>query len=167
MIEPFRHNSWATLRLLEFLREIDPVLLEATAPGAYGSIRATLAHLVGAEETLAAIFEGVPAHARPRFTSLDDLHERARWLRDRWLRCLEGEHHPERIVERERYGSEPRLIRVGTVLAQVVYSGNHYRAQICMILATLDIEPPALDAWAYGVQLAERTDRERWRRDAV
>ena len=59
MIEPFRHNSWATLRLLEFLREVDPVLLEATAPGAYGSIRATLAHLVGAEESLAAICEGV------------------------------------------------------------------------------------------------------------
>jgi uncharacterized damage-inducible protein DinB len=167
MIEPFQHNSWATLRLLEFLREIDPVLLEATAPGAYGSIRATLAHLVGAEETLAAIVEGVPAHARPRFTSVDDLHERAIWLRHRWERCLGGEQHPERLVERERYGSEPRLIRVGTVLAQVVYSGNHYRAQICMILARLDIEPPALDAWAYGAQLAERTDRGRWRRDAV
>ena len=52
MIEPFRHNSWATLRLLDFCREIDPGLLDATARGTYGSIGETLAHLVGMEEVL-------------------------------------------------------------------------------------------------------------------
>ncbi len=163
MIELFRHNSWATLRLLDFLREVDRSVLEATAPGAYGSIGATLAYMVTSEETLAALVEGVPPHHRSyRFTSLEDLYERARWLSARWERCLEGDQHPERVVEGER-----RLVRVGTALAQAIHAGNHYRAQVCMILATLYIEPPSLDAWAYGAHLAERPGRERWRRDAV
>ena len=80
---------------------------------------------------------------------------------------FEFEDHPERLVEGERRGAERRLLRLGTVLAQAVHVGNHHRAQICMILASLDIEPPSLDTWAYGAHLAERGDRERWRRDAV
>ena len=168
ILEPFRHNAWATLRLLAFCRELDPALLEASAPGSYGSIGQTLAYMVGAEETLAALVEGVPPHIpAPRFTSLDDLQERVRWLRDRWERILQFEHHPEQLVESQRGGAERRLVRLGTVLAQAVHVGNHYRAQICMILASLDIEPPMLDAWAYGSHLPERGDRERWRRDAV
>jgi len=168
ILEPFRHNAWATLRLLAFCRELDPVLMEASAPGSFGSIGQTLAYMVGVEETLAALVEGGPPHGyRPRFTSLDDLQERVRWLKERWERILEFEHHPERLVEGERRGAERRLIRLGTVLAQAVHVGNHHRAQICIILASLDLEPPALDAWAYGSHLAERGDRERWRRDAV
>ncbi|HKA10992.1 MAG TPA: DinB family protein [Candidatus Dormibacteraeota bacterium] len=168
IIEPFRHNAWATLRLLEFCRELDPAILQAYAPGSFGSIGQILARMVGAEEALAALVEGVPRHGYPpRYSSLDDLQERARRLRDRWERILEVEHHPERLVEGDRGGPERRLIRVGTIVAQAVHVGNHHRAQICMILASLDIEPPVLDAWSYGAHLTERGDRERWRRDAV
>lgn len=168
IIEPFRHNAWATLRLLEFCRELDPAILEASAPGSFGSIGQTLARMVGVEETLACLVEGVPPHGYPaRFSSLDDLHDRVRRLRERWERILAFEHHPERLVEGDRGGSERRLIRVGTIVAQAVHVGNHHRAQICMILASLDIEPPVLDAWTYGAHLPERGDRERWRRDAV
>jgi len=166
MIEPFRHNSWATLRLLDFCREIDPGLLDATARGTYGSIGETLAHLVGMEEVLAGIVEGIPpTGSPPQFTSLDDLHERARWLSERWERALEGELHPERLVEAGRVGG--RLVRVGTVLAQAIHHGNHHRTHVCTILRTVDIQPPALDCWAYGAWLRERPERPNYRREPV
>jgi uncharacterized damage-inducible protein DinB len=159
MIEPFRHNSWATLRLLDFCRAIDPALLGASAPGTYGSVGDTLAHLVGWEEVLAGTVEGASGQGQPPpFSTLDDLVERARRLAERWERSFEPEPHPERLVDIEIAG-ERRLVRVGTVLAQVVHHGNHHRSQVCTVLSTVDIEPPQIDGWAYGAWLADRPRR--------
>lgn len=167
MIEPFRHNSWATLRLLEFCRNLDPALLETEAPGGAGPIRETLAHLVGVDEVLVAMVEGAAQNEQPpRFTSLDDLLERARWLAERWERCLETEPHPERLVERDD-GGVRRLVRVGTVLAEAVYHGNHHRSQACAALRTIEVAPPPLDGWAYGAWVSERGDRYRRRDDSL
>jgi uncharacterized damage-inducible protein DinB len=159
MIEPFRHNSWATLRLLEFCRDLDPALLDASAPGTFGPVKDTLAHLVGWEEVLAGVVEGASSHGSPPpFSSLDDLAERARRLAERWERTFEREPHPERLVEAGS-GDNRRMVRMGTVLAQVLHHGNHHRAQVCTVLSTVDIEAPALDGWAYGAWLADRSRR--------
>lgn len=165
MIEPFRHNSWATNRLLEFCRNANADLLDASAPGTYGSIKETLAHYVGWEEVLASAVEGgAPPGPPPGFTSLDDLIERGRWLSERWERSLEPEPHPDRLVELGG-GGALQLVRVGTVLAQVVYHGNHHRSQVCTALSTVDVQPPVLDAWAYGTWTAQHAERRR--RDEV
>jgi uncharacterized damage-inducible protein DinB len=157
MTEPFRHNSWATLRLLEFCRDIDPSLLDATAPGTFGSVKDTLAYMVGDEEALAGMAEGIPTSGPvPAFSTLDDLQERARWLAERWERVLEGEPHPERLVQRDS-----GLVRLGNVLAQAVHQGNALRAEVSVVLRTVGIQPPALDGWAYGAWLTERPDRRR------
>jgi len=163
MIEPFRHNSWATIRLLEFCHDLDPSLLGTSAAGTYGPIRETLAHLVGWEEVLAAAIEGTgPQDPPPGFASVDDLLERARRLAEGWERRLEPVPHAERLVE---FGVSDgrRLVSAGTVLAQVVHHGNHHRAEVCTALSTIVIAPPALDAWAYGVWAAENTERRRAR----
>src|SRR5215471_20567619 len=142
MIDLFRHNAWATRRLLEFCRDLDPSLLDTAAPGTFGSVKETLAHVVGWEEVLAGAVEGSPAPSPPpAFTSVDDLLERARWLAERWERGLDPEPHPERLVPMEA-GGQRRLVRVGTVLAQVVHHGNHHRSQVCTVLSTISIAPP-------------------------
>jgi|SRR5215467_3571093 len=167
MIEPFRHNSWATVRLLEFCRELDPALLDTGASGAYGPIKETLAHVVGWEEVLAGAVESTgPQDTPPRFASVSDLLERATRLAERWERGLDPEPHPERLVEFGVRGAR-RLVRVGTVLAQVVHHGNHHRSQVCSALSSVDIEPPALDAWAYAAWFAENPARVGRRRSDV
>src|SRR5262249_41598006 len=99
MIEPFRHNSLATNRLLEFCRDRGPAPLEASAPGTYGPVKETLAHYLGWEEVLAGAVEGTAPQAQPvRFTSVDDLLERGRSLAERWERLLEPEPHPARLL---------------------------------------------------------------------
>jgi uncharacterized damage-inducible protein DinB len=163
MIEPFRHNSWATIRLLEFCRDVDPAVLGTSATGTFGPIKETLAHLVGWEEVLAAAIDGTaPQDPPPGFASVDDLLERARRLAEGWERRLEPEPHAERLVEFGVSGAR-RLVRAGTVLAQVVYHGNHHRAEVCTALGTVAIQPPALDAWAYSARAAESSERRRAR----
>ena len=165
MIEPFRHNSWANIRLLEFCRDLDPAQLDTCAAGAYGPLKETLAHVVGWEELLAGAVEGTsPQDAPPRFASVSDLLERATRLADRWERSLDPEPHPERLVEFGVRGAR-RLVRVGTVLAQVVHHGNHHRTQVCSAFNAVDIDPPTLDAWAYAAWFAESADRRRRRDD--
>ena len=153
MIEPFRHNAWATLRLLESCRDLDPALLDTSAPGTYGPIKETLAHLVGWEEVLAgAVDSSGPPGPPPPFSTLDDLLERARWLAERWERSLDPEPHPDRIAQFEP-GGGTRMVRVATVLVQVLHHGNHHRAEVCTALGSIGIAPPALDAWTYADHL--------------
>jgi uncharacterized damage-inducible protein DinB len=52
------------------------------------------------------------------------------------------------------------------VLAQVVHHGNHHRSQVCSALAAVDIDPPALDAWAYAAWSADNVGGRR-RRDGA
>src|SRR2546421_3215388 len=133
MIEPYRHNSWATLRLLEFCSDLDPSILDASAPGTFGAISDTLAHLIRTEEGLLATVEGTPPPSGSYgFTGVDDLLERARRLSERWDRCLEPEPHPERLVERVWRGQK-RPVRAGAVPAQVVQHGNEPRAPVCTV----------------------------------
>lgn len=158
MIDPFRHNSWATIRLLRFCRDLQSSALDRSAPGTYGTIRQTLAHLVGSEERLALIVEGTPRREGPDvFTSLDDLIQRQAILAERWDRLLDPPPHPERPVEIPE-GQRRRLVRLGTVLAQVVAHGNEHRTHVCTVLGTYGIDPPAIDGWAYGNWL--RTHRQ-------
>jgi len=167
MIEPFRHNSWATIRLLEFCRDLDPALLDTTTPGTYCPMKETLAHLVGWEEVLAGSIDGSgPQDAPRRFASLDDLLVRARLLADRWDRSLEPEPHPDRLVQ-FGVGAARRPVRVGTVLTQVVHHGNHHRSQVCTALSAVAIDLPTLDAWAFGAWFAEHAGRRRRRDDSL
>jgi uncharacterized damage-inducible protein DinB len=40
----------------------------------------------------------------------------------------------------------------GMRVAQVLHHGTDHRSQICTALTTLGIEPPEVDAWAWGQQ---------------
>jgi uncharacterized damage-inducible protein DinB len=161
MIEVFRHNSWATLRLIDFCRTIDPTVLDASVPGTFGTVTDTLAHVVGSDELLVGMVEGAAQQGPPpAFSSLDDLMERGRWAAERWERSLQPEPHPERLVERD-VGGTRRLVRVSTVLAQAVHHGNHHRSEVCTTLSAMEIEPPPIDGWAYAAWLAEWAERRR------
>jgi uncharacterized damage-inducible protein DinB len=49
MDEAFAHHVWATLRVSDVCAGLSPAQLETAPEGIYGSILATLRHLVGAD----------------------------------------------------------------------------------------------------------------------
>ncbi len=76
----YRHKTWATLALIDFCKGVDDVVLDATTPGTYGTIRDTLRHLVRSEEGYLARVTG-KRHSEPlgdEPVSLDELGERIR-----------------------------------------------------------------------------------------
>lgn len=60
LLELYRHKTWATLRLIEYCQSLADEHLDATIPGTYGTIRETLRHLVGAEESYLSTLTRAP-----------------------------------------------------------------------------------------------------------
>jgi uncharacterized damage-inducible protein DinB len=144
-----RHNSWATIALLEFCRALDPAMLEAQAVGTYGELYGTLQHLVGAEQAyvlpLTGELLGRPRIRKDQRHSLDDLVATAKAIGARALSVAAIDDVTRRIEM-----NEGRQSTVGVILAQLIHHGNEHRAQATTILGANGIEPPPLSAWGYG-----------------
>ena len=159
LVEDFyRQNACANLQLIEVCRALTDEQLEATAPGAFGSIRSTLTHLVGAEALNVRRLGGsgpeIPSRGAswPGFDALevivrstaDGLIERAR--------AVGG----ARIVVDE--APDVRFeIEADVLLVQVINHSTEHRGQICTILTMLGALPATgdggqtiIDAWAWS-----------------
>lgn len=156
LIDPLRHNAWATQELLAFCERLTPEQLEATSPGTYGNILSTLQHIVGADGRYVFRLTGAePGWARrPEETA--DLAELARMSKDlgaAWDELASGAFDPERTIASEFQGGGGGSfeVKAGILVAQALNHGNEHRGQIYTILTTIGVEPPHLDGWAYGI----------------
>ena len=151
--DAFAHHVWATLRVLDVCLELTSEQLEATAPGTYGSILDTARHLVGADAGYLFVFTG---GRTPRIDEdemgLPELRAAAKRHGAAWSSLMAQDLDPDAVLVRHRDdGSEthaPASIR----LAQALQHGADHRSQICTVLTTLGMEPPAIDLWDFGLQ---------------
>lgn len=159
--EPLRHNAWATRRLLDFCRDLSDEHLAATAPGAFGSLLATLQHTVTAEGVYRAVLTGAfPAWdwSPDESPGLDVLKQRAEDNSRFWEAFLEKPFDPDRTC-RQRRPEGIREASAGVVLAQVIEHACEHRSQACSIVTALGLEPPDLQAWAYAYDVGLARDR--------
>jgi uncharacterized damage-inducible protein DinB len=151
LLEPFRHNAWATRELIGICRTLPPEHLEATAPGTYGGVHRTLHHIVAAEDYYRSLLTGLERRWRSIDPAppLDELARRAEELGAFWDRLLAEPFDPERVlVDEDAKGRQE--IRAGVLLAQALTHGTDHRTQVLTILTMLGVEHPGLDAWDYG-----------------
>jgi uncharacterized damage-inducible protein DinB len=151
----FKYNLWANRRLLEACAQLSDAQLDATAPGTYGSIRATLQHLFAAEEGYANHF--TKAAPSPRldeegpFSGFDELHRRAEHSGNSLISIAEqGDLDQVFYLDGGTYKS-PAII----VLIQALDHGIDHRSQIATLMSIQNIEPPCLDAWCYNDENGE------------
>ena len=148
-----RHNAWATAELITFCQGLDAPTLEATVPGTYGTIIATLRHLVESEASYLFRLHGeLPGYPWPAddAVGLEVLAERADLLARGWEQFLAGDVDTERRMEARGSDPERYTTRAGVMLAYVFEHATEHRAQICTILGALGYEPPDVSAWDYG-----------------
>jgi uncharacterized damage-inducible protein DinB len=153
----FRQSEWATLRVIEVCRGLTDEQLDATAVGAFGSIRRTLVHLVGSDPSyvtrIGGQYDGPTIPRGPVWPGFDLLEEVVRQstagLIERAHVALEGSWTFE--------SPEGETIDAEVVLVQALNHATEHRSQICTILTALGVEPPGLDGWAW----AEATERIR------
>jgi uncharacterized damage-inducible protein DinB len=101
LAEPLRHNAWATLRLLEASQALTPEQLAATVPGTFGSVLATLQHIIRSEGFYQFRLSGRwPAWRWPEDQSpdLDMLERAAQQSAAFWETFLSEPYDPDRPV---------------------------------------------------------------------
>jgi uncharacterized damage-inducible protein DinB len=142
-----RHNAWANKTLLEHCATLGLEALDLEAPGTYGTLRATLQHVVGGEQFYMLLLTGerLGASMRGRRATLDELRATAALTGARALEVA-AQDDPDRVIEP---GDEETT--VGIVLAQLVHHGNEHRAQATTILGTHGQPTPKIGAWSYGI----------------
>ena len=141
-----RHHAWAQFRLVNVCCGLAGEVLGRSISGTYGSILATLRHLLEVDADLAAFLLDGP---RPERSSspvlIDELVNLSLYQRATWERVLHRGLDPLRDVETFR-GRRP----TGIVLAQALSHSAGHRAEVAVTMATFGVEPPDLSAWAFA-----------------
>jgi uncharacterized damage-inducible protein DinB len=154
MDDAFAHHVWATQQLIDACLALEPAQLETEVPGTYGSIIATMRHLVGSDSWYLADITGDTAY------QIDDEQMDLRELRatmdaDRasWSSLLARHPDPDAVVTEVDPDDGSELdATIGVRLAQALHHGTDHRSQICTALTSLDVTPPSIDVWDYSAQ---------------
>lgn len=150
----FAHNLWANLLLLERCAELTSEQLEASIPGAYGSIYKTLRHIVLAEQSyFSRISTGQPLQRpeNPPHLTIAEMVESARQTGAgliEWApKVQDGD-----TVQIDWEGATVEVPKA-IILTQAINHATEHRAQIMTIMTQLGVQPPDLDSWSYFDQL--------------
>lgn len=152
----FAHNAWANLKLLGFCAGLSDEQLDTAAIGGFGTIRATLLHIINAEVSYVERVNGrLPAEPPPRdqFPSFALLQDSARWAADELLALAISARQGARVRQRS-----PRMLieyPLASLIAQAIGHSTEHRAQIAAIITQLGLEPPDMSGWAYMEETGE------------
>ncbi len=152
----FSHNLWANLRLLERCAALTSEQLDAAIPGAYGSIRDTLQHIVYGERLYFSFISTGQRGSRPKgalpltFAEMAaSLHTTGAGLIEWAPRVQAGD------MAQDVYNGQPFDLPKTIMLTQAINHATEHRAQIMTILTQLGIQPPELDGWTYLAELGK------------
>lgn len=163
----FAHNAWANLKLLDFCERLSDEQLDATAIGCFGSIRATLQHIIGAEVSYVERVNGKLPAAAPsgdQFPGFAVLKDAARWAGDELLLLALSAREDTSVRQRP-----PRHIfqyRLASLIVQAITHSTEHRTQISTIITQLGMEPPDMSGWQYMEDIGELQDLEARPADA-
>jgi len=150
LTDAFRHNSWATASLVAASRHLPKEKLASTATGTYGDVVGTLNHLVLADAGYLRRLSGLEPSWLKAWEETSDLEELASRVEEsarNWETFLSEPVDAERPILLDQGTYEAKA---GVVIAQALNHGNVHREQVCAILTGLGVEPPDLQAWAWG-----------------
>jgi uncharacterized damage-inducible protein DinB len=153
----FSHNLWANLRLLDLCASLSSSQLKTTVPGAYGSIRDTLEHIISSEQSYFSRISTGKRYVRPEDTppmTFDEMVESARRTGAgliEWAPKVQERDTVQINWEDGRLRDVPKAI----ILTQVINHATEHRDQVMTMLTQLGIQPPELDGWSYFDQLEE------------
>jgi uncharacterized damage-inducible protein DinB len=172
LIEMFRHNQWANLRLIDVCAGLPDEVLETHAVGTFGTIRDTIGHLAGAEEGyLAALLGSAHIEMRPTLATLREdaiaagrvldlatVREHARISGDGLIAYVERiEGNP---AVRVTWGDQVFELSAALYLVQAINHATQHRVQTMTALTQAGIPPPDLDGWTWNSERANDYGKE-------
>jgi uncharacterized damage-inducible protein DinB len=146
----FQYNLWANLNLFNACLSLTESQLSHTDRGTYGSIEATLTHLVRSEERYLFFLNGRKArddkHPDAK-SSMTALRERVLQNGRALLQIAESLQPNTQVQVGE--GEKAELMPAAIVVLQTIYHSNEHRTQVATLLGQLRIAPPPVSGWDF------------------
>src|SRR6476469_6841276 len=130
LADAFGHHIWATLRLLEVCASLDDAQLATTVPGTYGSIIATLRHIVDGDVFYLNVLQG--GQPKPFDKEASDIPTMRAVMEGHgavWQRLVAGELDPTTVVVEHEDSGYDTHAPLGIRLATALYHGTDHRSQ--------------------------------------
>ena len=158
LLRQLRHDVWATEQLVAHCRGLAAEELERTLPGTYGSVRATIAHIVSSDEGYLTRLLGRRLHDEPfrpgAAVTLEELATHLEHVRAGVEELFAtGELDGDRLIADTplRRPEQPRIEMPAWVpVTQFIHHGNDHRSQIATILSANGVAGPDLQVWPYA-----------------
>jgi len=150
LLELIRYNNWANAQILTACQKLSAEHLSASAPGAYGTIRDTLEHIIWAEADYVGRMTGnrpQPSFKREDQPALADLSTFANQVAGALLNAAQRIPHTHLVHEEEEGKTLDYQVRL--LFIQAINHGIEHRTNITTILSGLGIPAPEVDGWAY------------------
>lgn len=150
LIEAFRYHKWANLHLLHVCAELTDEQLQLTSPGTYGTIAATLQHMLAAEQRYLWRLGGSEGRfsERHKFPGIAVLIDKAALSGDHLIEKARRTKGDATVEAKFKHGA--MKIHVGVLLIQALHHGNDHRTHVCTTLGHHGIPYGEMDVWAYG-----------------
>lgn len=156
VVELYKHNHWANMRVLDLCEGLSDEQLDASAPGTYGSIRNTLMHIIGAQERYIARLTDQPRESTLRedqpFPGFETLRAHA-VTSGETLIDLARDFDSSKIL-RGTWRGAPYELPAVIPMMQAINHATEHRSHISSVLSQIGIQPPDTDVWAYGDSLS-------------
>ncbi|HKP52849.1 MAG TPA: DinB family protein [Chloroflexia bacterium] len=156
VVDLFRHNTWANMKLLEACEGLGDEHLGANMAGTFGAIRDTLIHIVGAEVSYVKRVTGrMPEEPlkRGELPSFEVMKKAARWTGEELLQLALKAGPTDMVLETGEGGSVKYPLT--SLLTQAINHATEHRAQVATILTQQGIEPPDMSGWAYMEEMGQ------------
>lgn len=150
LVELIRYNNWANAQIFAACQKLTAAQLAAAAPGAYGSIHATLGHITAAEADYIQRLTGKGPQPPFRWEdrpALEDIFAFSGIVASALLDAVQRV-PPEHIVHEEEDGNTMEY-KASLLYIQVIHHGIEHRTNITTILSGLGLLSHEVDGWDY------------------
>jgi uncharacterized damage-inducible protein DinB len=151
------YNNWANQQVLQACQKLSEVQLATMIPGAYGTIRATLEHIVRAEADYVRLVTGSQPEPLFKWDARPGLAEITAFATQVGEALVGMTQHilpTDQVVEEDK--GKQFHYQALAVFIQIIDHGIEHRTNITTILNQGLQTPPEVDGWAY---LSSHPDR--------
>jgi len=150
LLEFMHYNNWANQQALAACQQLSEDQLAAAAPGAYGTIRDTLAHIIRAESRYAFRLSGTFLEPPFKWEDHPSLADMAAYHAQVSGALLEiaGRLSPAHLVTAE-WDGKPVRFQAMALFIQIINHGIEHRTNITTILSGLGLPAPDVAGWEY------------------
>lgn len=157
----YDYHYWANERILAQIEKVSDADFVKTMSKGYGSLRATLVHLIGAEWLWRSRLDGSSPAAGLREQDLATFDAiRARWREEgsklRAFIANLNEAELQRIVQYKNTKGDAFARPLWQILSQLANHGTQHRAEAAAMLTDLGLSPGNLDQTIFFDELAKK-----------